>query len=91
MCNCMLSLKFLVCSKVRAYSENRNQRMRQVVAFLGGLKTMENLKPSGSESGCGRLYTEEVVVQGSNCKALTGKILVLWIDGRLWETVAYES
>ena len=50
---------------------------------------MENLKPSGSESGCGRLYTEEVVVQGSNCKALTGKILVLWIDGRLWETVTY--
>ena len=36
MCNCTLSLKFLVCSKDRAYSENRNQRMRQVVAFLGG-------------------------------------------------------
>ena len=35
MCNCTLSLKFLVCSKDRAYSENRNQRMRQVVAYRG--------------------------------------------------------
>ena len=24
------------------------------------------------------------------CKALTGKILVLWIGSRLWEVVAYE-
>ena len=28
--------------------------------------------------------------RGSNCKALTGKILVLWIGGRLGEVVAYE-
>ena len=27
---------------------------------------------------------------GSNCNALTGKILVFWIGGRLWEMVAYE-
>ena len=26
----------------------------------------------------------------SNCKALTGKVLVFWIGGRLWEVVAYE-
>ena len=25
--------------------------------------------------------------RGSNCKVLTGKILVLWIVGRLWEVV----
>ena len=25
----------------------------------------------------------------SNCKAFTGKILVFWIGGRLWEVVAY--
>ena len=28
---------------------------------------------------------------GSNCKALTGKILVFRIGGRLWEVVAYEK
>ena len=27
----------------------------------------------------------------SNFKALTGKILVFWIAGRLWEVVAYEK
>ena len=27
---------------------------------------------------------------GSNCKALTGKILVFWMGGRLREVVAYE-
>ena len=26
----------------------------------------------------------------SNCRALTGKVLVFWIGGRLWEVVAYE-
>ena len=30
--------------------------------------------------------------RGSNCKALTGKVLVheFWIGGLLWEVVAYE-
>ena len=27
---------------------------------------------------------------GSNYRALTEKTLVFWIDGRLWEVVAYE-
>ena len=28
--------------------------------------------------------------RGSNCKALTGKILESWLDSHLWEVVAYE-
>ena len=28
---------------------------------------------------------------GSNCRALTGNVLVFWIGGRLWEVVAYEK
>ena len=28
--------------------------------------------------------------RGSNCKALTGKVLVFWISGHLWEVVAYK-
>ena len=31
------------------------------------------------------------ITRDSTCKALTGKILVLWIGGRLWEVVAYEE
>ena len=27
----------------------------------------------------------------SNCKDLTGKILVFWMAGRLWEVVIYEK
>ena len=30
-------------------------------------------------------------IRGSNCKALTGKVLVFLIGGLLWEVVAYES
>ena len=28
--------------------------------------------------------------RGSSCKAFTGKILLFWIGGRLWEVIAYE-
>ena len=28
---------------------------------------------------------------GSNCRALTGNVLVFWIGGRLWEVVAYAK
>ena len=47
---------------------------------------------SDPKSGRGRL--QEVVVyntRGPNCKALTLKILVFWIGGRLWEVVAHGS
>ena len=35
-------------------------------------------------------YSRWSVAIGSNSKALTGKILVFWTGGRLWEAVAYE-
>ena len=31
-----------------------------------------------------------IFTRGSNCKALTGKILVFWMGGRLREVVVYE-
>ena len=34
-------------------------------------------------------YRSWLFTRGSNCKALTGKTLVFWIGGRLWEVVAY--
>ena len=38
----------------------------------------------------GVAYRRWSFTRGSNYKALTGKILVVWIGGRLWEVVAYE-
>ena len=35
-------------------------------------------------------YRRWSFTRGSNCKALTGKVLVFWLGGRLWEVVAYE-
>ena len=53
----MLSLMFFVYStKHSAHSENRDQRMRQVVAY----KQWKIINPSGPKSGRGRLH--EVVV-----------------------------
>ena len=34
-------------------------------------------------------YRRLSFTRGSYCKALSGKILVFWIGGRLWEVVAY--
>ena len=35
-------------------------------------------------------YMRWLLTRGSNCKALTGKILVSWIGSRLWEVFACE-
>ena len=35
-------------------------------------------------------YKRRSFTRGSNYKAMTGKILVFWINGRLWEVVAYK-
>ena len=47
----------------------------------------ENHKPSGPKSGHGHLPA--VFTRGSNCCTLSGKILVFWIGGHLWEVIAY--
>ena len=35
-------------------------------------------------------YRRWLFTRSSNCKAFTGKVLVLWIGGSLREVVAYE-
>ena len=35
-------------------------------------------------------YKRWSFTKGSNCKALTGKVLVFCIIGRLWKVVAYD-
>ena len=57
------------------------------------------LRESNQGEGGGGLYLEQVVAvayerwsfkRSSNYRALTGKNLVFWIGGRLWEVVPYE-
>ena len=35
-------------------------------------------------------YERWSFTRGSNYRAATGKILMFWISGRLWEVIAYE-
>ena len=83
----MLSLMFLVYStKHSAHSQNRDQRMRQVVAY----KQWKIINRQAQKVVAAVAYMRQSFARGSNCKALTVKILVFWIGGRLWEAVTYE-
>ena len=82
----MFSLMFLVYStKHSAHSENGDQRMRQVVAY----KQWKIINRQAQKVVV-VAYRRWSFARGSNCKALTGKFLVFWIGGHLWEVVAYE-
>ena len=85
-CSPMFSLMFLVYStKHSAHSENGDQRMRQVVAY----KQWKIINRQAQKVVV-VAYRRWSFTRGSNCKALTGKFLVFWIGGHLWEVVAYE-
>ena len=64
--------------------------MREVIVYTR-LKTVDNHKNDSPKKRGMIAYRRWSYTRGSNCKALTGKNLVLWIGGRLWEVVAYES
>ena len=90
MCSSMLSLKFFVYSKSHsAHSENRDQRMRQLVAYKG-LKTMENINHQAQKMVL-VAYGRWLFTRGSNCKALTVffRLAVAYGGGRLREVVAH--
>ena len=69
--------------------KHRDQKMRQVVALKRFKKTMENHYNCQGQKvvafGCRRWS----FTRGSNCNALTGKILVFWIGSCLREVVAH--
>ena len=66
-------------------SENASSGRLQEVKSNGKSLTVR------PKSGYGRLQGFFFIfTRGSNCKALTGKILVFWMGGRLREVVAYE-
>ena len=88
MCTCssMLSLKFFVYSKYySAHSENRDTPSGRLQEVKNNGKSLTVRVKKWSRS-----LTEGSFTRGSNCKALTGEILVFWIGGRLWELVTYE-
>ena len=61
--------------------------MHQVVAYKR-LKTMEIINRQ-AQKVVTIAYRRCLFTRGSNCEALTGKILVFWIGGCLWEVVAH--
>ena len=69
-------------------------RLSEVVAYenrtIGGLYEWKIIK-SSSQKVVAVAYERRLFTWGSNCRALTGQILVFCICGRLWEVVAYES
>ena len=86
----MLSLKFFIYSKYHsAHSVHRDQRMRQVVTYRR-LKAMKNHYTFRPKNVVAVTYRRFSFTRGSSCKALSGKVLVFWIGGRLWEVVAYK-
>ena len=82
----MLSLKFFVYSKYySAHSENRDTPSGR----LQEEKQWKIINRQGQKV-VAVAYRRWSFTRGSNCKALTGEILVFWIGGRLWELVTYE-
>ena len=68
--------------------------MRQVVEF-GRLQELKNNGKSlnfQAQKVIAVAYKRWSFTRGSNCKALTGKVLVheFWTGGLLWEVVAYK-
>ena len=63
--------------------------MREVVAY----KRFETMKIINlqAQKVVAVAYRRWSFTRGSNCKALTGRVLVFWIGGRLWEVVAHGA
>jgi len=64
--------------------------MYQVVAHKR-LKTLYKMLNRQAQKVVAVAYRRWLFTTGSNCKALTGQILVFWIGSRLWEAVAHKS
>ena len=62
------------------------QTLLNTNTLLQESKTMKNSKPV-----IGKKIWLWSFMRASNCNNLTTKILVFWIDGHLWEVVAYEG
>ena len=68
-------------------------RLRSENASSGRLQELENNDKSlnfEAQKVVAVAYGRSSFTRISNCKALSGKVLVFWIGGRLWEVVAYE-
>ena len=62
----------------KMHQEVANKRWKTVTTKLWGQKVVAFA------------YERWSFTRGSNYRAATGKILMFWISGHLWEVVAYE-
>ena len=81
-------MSYILSRIASAHSEQRDQRIRQVVAYKSLKKDGKSLNFQ-SQKVVAVTYRRCSFTRGSNCEALTRKILVFWIGGCLWEVVAY--
>ena len=65
------------------------QKIGQVVTYKRLKTTGKSLNRQAQKVGA-VAYRRWSLTRGPNCKSVTGKVLVVWISGRLWEVVAYE-
>ena len=66
------------------------QRVGQVVAYKR-LKTTGKSLNWQAQKVVAVTHRRWSFTRDSNCKALTGKVLMVWLGRRLWEVVAYEK
>ena len=86
MCSFMVSLTFFVYSKQHSvHSENRHLSENRSSGRLQEVKN--NWKIIKVVAVAHRRWSFS---RDSNYKALTGKVLMVWLGRRLWEVVAYE-
>ena len=92
--SCIQFVSYAVCRPVLLYTANIE--IRECVKWsLQEVKTKENHILSGPKTLLVAVaYRRWSFTRGSNsgcnCKALTGKVVVFWTSGRLWELAAYE-
>ena len=65
------------------------QRIGQVVAYKRLKTTVKSLNWQ-AQKVVAVVHRRWSFTRDSNCKALTGNVLMVWLGHRLWEVVAYE-
>ena len=76
--------------KFFAYSKQHSAHSQH--ASSGCLKEVKNIRKSltfQAQKVVADAYRGLLFTRGYNCKVLTGKVSVFWMDGRLWQMVTY--
>ena len=100
---CMQFLSYNMCSsrlilKFFAYSKQHSTHSEHKRSDKSSSGRLQEIKNNGKSLNCkpqiavvAVAYRRQSFTRGPNWKALTGKVLVLWIASHLCEVIAYES